>query len=68
MFNLRSLDLNLLPAFEAIYELGTASAAADRLALSQSATSHALARLRTHAKTISSSEPARAFLRRPWPK
>ncbi len=46
MFNLRSLDLNLLTIFEAIYELGTVSAAADRLALSQSATSHALSRLR----------------------
>jgi LysR family transcriptional activator for leuABCD operon len=46
MFNLRSLDLNLLTVFEAIYELGTVSNAADRLALSQSATSHALSRLR----------------------
>jgi LysR family transcriptional regulator, transcriptional activator for leuABCD operon len=46
MFNLRSLDLNLLTVFEAIYELGTVSAAADRLALSHSATSHALSRLR----------------------
>jgi DNA-binding transcriptional LysR family regulator len=46
MFNLRSLDLNLLTVFEAIYELGNVSGAADRLALSQSAASHALARLR----------------------
>jgi DNA-binding transcriptional LysR family regulator len=46
MFNLRSLDLNLLTIFEAIYEVGGVSAAADRLALSQSATSHALSRLR----------------------
>ena len=46
MFNLRSLDLNLLTVFEAIYELGGVSAAADRLALSQSAASHALSRLR----------------------
>jgi DNA-binding transcriptional LysR family regulator len=46
MFNLRSLDLNLLTVFEAIYEAGTATGAADRLALSQSATSHALTRLR----------------------
>jgi DNA-binding transcriptional LysR family regulator len=46
MFNLRSLDLNLLTVFEAIYELGSVSGAADRLALSQSATSHALSRLR----------------------
>ena len=46
MFNLRSLDLNLLTVFVAIYELGTVSGAADHLALSQSATSHALSRLR----------------------
>ena len=46
MFNLRSLDLNLLTLFEAVYELGTVSSAADRLALSQSAASHGLARLR----------------------
>jgi len=46
MFNLRSLELNLLTVFEAIYEVGGVSAAADRLALSQSATSHALSRLR----------------------
>src|SRR6516164_9647860 len=46
MFNLRSLDLNLLTVFEAIYELGTVSAAAERIALSQPATSHALSRLR----------------------
>jgi DNA-binding transcriptional LysR family regulator len=50
MFNLRSLDLNLLTVFEAIYELGAVSGAADRLALSQSATSHALARLRETCK------------------
>jgi DNA-binding transcriptional LysR family regulator len=50
LFNLRSLDLNLLTVFEAIYELGTVSAAADRLALSQSAASHALARLRDACK------------------
>ncbi len=46
MFNLRSLDLNLLTVFEAIYEIGTVGGAADHLALSQSATSHALSRLR----------------------
>ena len=46
MFNLRSLDLNLLTVFEAIYELGTVSGAADHLALSQSAASHSLSRLR----------------------
>ena len=50
MFNLRSLDLNLLTVFEAIYEVGTVGGAADRLALSQSATSHALARLRDACK------------------
>src|SRR5215470_2708556 len=50
VFNLRSLDLNLLTVFEAIYELGTVSDAADRLALSQSATSHALSRLRDACK------------------
>src|SRR5262249_48848974 len=50
MFNLRTLDLNLLTVFEAIYELGTVSGAADRLALSQSAASHALARLRDPCK------------------
>src|SRR3954470_18847699 len=46
MFNLRSLDLNLLTVLEAIYEVGTVSGAAERLSLSQSATSHALSRLR----------------------
>ena len=46
MINLRSLDLNLLTVFEAIYEIGTVSGAGGRLALSKSATSHALSRLR----------------------
>ena len=46
MVNLRGLDLNLSTIFEAVYEAGSISRAADRLALSQSATSHALARLR----------------------
>jgi len=46
MINLRSLDLNLLTVFEAIYETGTVSGAGVRLALSKSATSHALSRLR----------------------
>jgi DNA-binding transcriptional LysR family regulator len=50
MFNLRSLDLNLLTVFEMIYDIGTVSGAADRLALSQSATSHALSRLREACK------------------
>ena len=47
MFNLRSIDLNLLTVFEAIYEVGTVVGAAERLALSQSTVSHALSRLRT---------------------
>ena len=64
MFNLRSLDLNLLTVFEAIYELGSVSGAADRLALSQSATSHALSRLERRVATTSSSVPGRACLRR----
>jgi DNA-binding transcriptional LysR family regulator len=46
MTNLRSLDLNLLTVFEAVFEAGSITRAADRLALSQSATSHALGRLR----------------------
>jgi DNA-binding transcriptional LysR family regulator len=46
VINLRGLDLNLITVFEAVYEAGSISRAADRLALSQSATSHALARLR----------------------
>ena len=46
MTNLRSLDLNLLLVFEAVFEAGSILRAADRLALSQSATSHALTRLR----------------------
>ena len=50
MFNLRSLDLNLLTVFEAIYEVRAVSGAADRLALSQSAASHALSRLRDTCK------------------
>lgn len=50
MFNLRSLDLNLLTVFEAIYELSAVSSAANHLALSQSATSHALSRLREACK------------------
>ncbi len=46
MFNLRGFDMNLLVVFEAIYLTASVSRAADRLALSQAATSHALARLR----------------------
>jgi len=46
VFNLRSVDLNLLPVFEAAYEERSLSRAAERLAMTQSAVSHALARLR----------------------
>lgn len=46
MFNLRSIDLNLLPVFEAVYEEKNLSRAAERLGMSQSAVSHALTRLR----------------------
>jgi DNA-binding transcriptional LysR family regulator len=47
MLNLRSVDLNLLPVFEAAYEERSLSRAAVRLAMTQSAVSHALSRLRT---------------------
>ncbi|HEY5861480.1 MAG TPA: LysR family transcriptional regulator [Casimicrobiaceae bacterium] len=46
MLNLRSVDLNLLPVFEAVYEERSLSRAAARLAMTQSAVSHALNRLR----------------------
>jgi LysR family transcriptional activator for leuABCD operon len=46
MFNLRGVDLNLLPVFEAAYEERSLSRAADRLALTQPAVSHAMNRLR----------------------
>ena len=46
MFNLRSIDLNLLPVFEAVYEEKNLSRAAERLGMSQAAVSHALTRLR----------------------
>ena len=46
MFNIRSVDLNLLPVFEAVYEEKSLSRAAVRLAMTQSAISHALSRLR----------------------
>jgi len=46
VFNLRSVDLNLLPVFEAAYEERSLSRAAERLALTQPAVSHALSRLR----------------------
>ncbi len=47
MLNLRAVDLNLLPVFEAVYEERNVTKAADRLAMSQPAVSHAVARLRT---------------------
>jgi DNA-binding transcriptional LysR family regulator len=43
---LRRLDLNLLPVFDALLRLRSVSAAANELAMSASALSHALARLR----------------------
>lgn len=45
-FNLRGIDLNLLPVFEAAYEERSLSRAAARLAMTQPAMSHALSRLR----------------------
>jgi DNA-binding transcriptional LysR family regulator len=44
--NLRSIDLNLLIILDALIELRSVRRAADRVGLSQSATSHALDRLR----------------------
>jgi len=44
---LHKIDLNLLSTFEALIEEGSVAAAADRLALTPSAVSHALGRLRT---------------------
>jgi|SRR5580693_62208 LysR family transcriptional activator for leuABCD operon len=46
MANLRSLDLNLLTVFEAVYDTQNITEAAKRLGLTQSAASHALRRLR----------------------
>ena len=46
MLNLRSVDLNLLPVFEATYEERSLSRAAEQLSMTQSAVSHALTRLR----------------------
>ena len=44
---LHRIDLNLLVTFEALMEESTLTAAADRLAITPSAVSHALGRLRT---------------------
>ena len=46
MTSLRGIDLNLLLVFEALHETRSVSRAGMRLGLSQSATSHALGRLR----------------------
>ena len=46
MFNIRSVDLNLVTVFEAVYEEHSLSRAAVRLAMTQSAVSHAVTRLR----------------------
>lgn len=46
MSSLRGMDLNLLLVLEALHETRSVSRAATRLGLSQSATSHALGRLR----------------------
>jgi DNA-binding transcriptional LysR family regulator len=46
MATLKGLDLNLLLVFDALHETRSVSRAGERLGLSQSATSHALARLR----------------------
>jgi LysR family transcriptional activator for leuABCD operon len=46
MINLRAIDLNLLPVFEAVYEERNMTRAAGRLAMSQPAVSNAVARLR----------------------
>ena len=46
MLNLRAVDLNLLPVFEAAYEERSLSRAAARLAMTQPAVSHAVNRLR----------------------
>ncbi|MDO5604818.1 MAG: LysR family transcriptional regulator [Paracoccus sp. (in: a-proteobacteria)] len=45
-FNIRSLDLNLLSVFVVLWDLRSVSRAADQLALTQPAISHALKRLR----------------------
>lgn len=47
MLNLRGVDLNLLPVFEATYEERSLSRAATRLAMTQPAVSHSITRLRS---------------------
>ena len=46
VLNLRGVDLNLLPVFEAAYEERSLSRAAERLAMTQPAVSHSITRLR----------------------
>ena len=46
MINLRTIDLNLLTVFEAVYEERNMTRAAERLAMSQPAVSNAVGRLR----------------------
>lgn len=46
IIDIRRVDLNLLVAFEAIFEEGSVTQASERLHLTQSALSHALSRLR----------------------
>lgn len=47
MLNLRTVDLNLLTVFEAVYEERNMTRAAERLAMTQPAVSNAVARLRS---------------------
>jgi len=48
MHELSALDLNLLPALDALLQRGSVTAAASEIGRTQSATSHALNRLRHH--------------------
>lgn len=48
--HLRSVDLNLLKTFQAIYEENNITKAAEQIGLTQSAVSHALNRMRDHFK------------------
>jgi len=50
MMNLRTIDLNLLVVFDAIYREANVTRAAKRVGLTQPATSNALTRLRGHLK------------------
>lgn len=73
---MRSVDLNLLPVFEAAYEERSLSKAAIRLSITQSAVSHALARLRVlfrdelfvrHARGVTPTSTAEAIYARTQP-